>query len=1509
MSASSNSAAATAAASAAMISEQGIGAAGSSSHASPTTGGDPSQASSSFDQSGGNNNNNTSGSGDGTVTPNKQQQQKQKEDSVAGIALPFCTPTTAAADVDGHGEASFSSATDGGMDDPTPLLSALRDEHSSYRLVARAVQQICQFASHGCAQAWSAADVGGGSGEEHAAAQQHQQVIHTTSYIKIVSHTIQSLTECLQSHKDRRCRTLAAQTLALLGKAVYARIRPTPLLYTARDTTLARLQDELGAELPTALVTAVLQEDDDGVSSAALEAVGRLVLFHSGSAAVAVGAAHGTVEDCLAREIMALAAPKVAATAPTLRSLVDEEASIAAAELANRCLHTVILPRLFSLLERVLRYITTCAVARAIPVLTTALIHHWQTTQPVLFASGMDKLAYAKQWSTVDAGSLVQSFCDALLVPILQNECQSHVVHTAALSALRLCQAASDIGPTTPAPWIVNTCRHVTTVQHEALTATPLSLHQKLHILATIIIAARALAFPERSQVLFPLVDSILSLPSTTRVPLGVLSPGLVLSEYANRHATSSSHTFSMFSASQPHLGFHYRRPARIIFWTELALHFFLDGPTPSRVDLQMYQLAATSTGSSGGLMGSSSQSHNKSAAAAAAATAAAGGGRQEALRKFFHLPVVSSAISEASFMNARPSPLLPRDELLLAFTTVAIACGRRFRGGTVDPAAATTTSGHASSASSNSAAATAASLWPLTDPSSPAVEEWLQLSWVVLTAFVPCVNMSHRSKSATYLEEDLSLGTAGLTCYVQLLQEYLHFAGLLHPGSSVALKLVANACPPHLLWDQLSDSAAFMARFEALDMGLLDNTTKLMDEIVSREMTKAQGIPSHHMRLFVLALASDHWMQGRVAAIRKQFESNNNNSFGSGSSGNNTPPPNLDAASAREIILALSPKRILTKIFQAHVPPVDAEGKKKKDPIKRLAVETVRVCVACIENIALIACDWRKRFPPPLSGSNAQHHQEPKHVVSVAVGVLQGKVDETPMNETIKVIMGPICEAAVSRIQSFYESDLGGQDSFPASELVMQNVKTKIKPLVSSSSSRPPIVTKDDFARGYLMQLCRSLVLSRAEQAIHSFPPADAELAPARGTNWLRLTVAPPMMADSRDGRLLGNHFCTTDTFGTSVNVTSAGSDPVAILLAFTPRRYFRHDGEDEFRVTALMQVYNTTNIEFTEGLRLELALVNQGDYHFDGGGSIIAPLRPDSLQKSIREALGLEEDDTVIAPMSSSVVYCKQELKPGEYLSWEVALDHACTGEGLCLVPSVVFPNVPKEPVELGSKWTGEVKQSGDASTINTGSAESSGGGAGGGGEDDFQVTTETTDYNRSGGRGLKDTVAPSENVTLIGEALPLPPMIQLQPCPLVFLRDRWGDLDAFRLLWFRMPFHLPEVPVARKSSKTTSLLEPSHLYGKENHMMSTLANMSSLVWNGEAIPGGYVTRAWAFATLQGQRVLAVLSESDSDKKLALHFRGDDPYVLYGLVGPPRNRQRVVMALTPALSPVQMD
>lgn len=223
------------------------------------------------------------------------------------------------------------------------------------------------------------------------------------------------------------------------------------------------------------------------------------------------------------------------------------------------------------------------------------------------------------------------------------------------------------------------------------------------------------------------------------------------------------------------------------------------------------------------------------------------------------------------------------------------------------------------------------------------------------------------------------------------------------------------------------------------------------------------QGIFSHHIRLYILALAADHWVQGRIAAIRKSTAS---------IAGNNAVDAlALNMKSGREVLLALAPKCLLAKIIKAHVPPVDSDGKPKRDTIKKLALESARVSVACIQAIALMACDWRRRF-----GSS----QESKYIVSVAVGLLMSKIDDTPIDDAMKAVMGPTCDAAVVGIQSFHESSgMGALDqSFLLLEQVTQPVKIKIKPLVASSKPNPR--PRDDVMREVLMQLSRQIVAFR---------------------------------------------------------------------------------------------------------------------------------------------------------------------------------------------------------------------------------------------------------------------------------------------------------------------------------------------------------------------------------------------------------------------------------------------
>jgi hypothetical protein len=573
-----------------------------------------------------------------------------------------------------------------------------------------------------------------------------------------------------------------------------------------------------------------------------------------------------------------------------------------------------------------------------------------------------------------------------------------------------------------------------------------------------------------------------------------------------------------------------------------------------------------------------------------------------------------------------------------------------------------------------------------------------------------------------------------------------------------------------------------------------------------------------------------------------------------------------LDVPNGREILMALAPKRLLTKIVKAHVPPVDGDGKPKKDPMKKLALESARVCVACIENIALLACDWRRRF-----GSSS----EAKHLVSIAVGLLQGKMDETPIDDSMKSIMGPTCDAAVGRIQSFYENSGANDpslDSFPLSELVMQPVKIKIKPLVSAS--KPNIRPKDEMLREYMMQLCRQIVASRIQLSMFSSPyAADSLFSAARPLNSLRFSVPP--VPPARDGRIYGSHGPILATWDHSVTAASAASDPIQLIMAYTVRRYLRYDGEDDYQITALVRAFNMTPIDIVDGIRLEITFVKyleESEYENDQ-----ALIHAEALGSS---ASALEAD----IPLSCLAVEYPKEIKSAEFINWEVTLNDINLSNSLMMIPSVVFLKVPVEPDDIGMKIVGA--SDGETSTVNKGSKS---------GEDDFQVTSSNADPSNT-------FQGATTNIRLVGEPLTLPPLIVCRPCPLVFFTDRRGDINSFRFLWFRFPHLLAPIKIAECRNND----QVNHV----NPITQKIAEMSSLEWDGEAIPGGVASKLWAFFTKTGARVYCILTESDSpnaDVQRTLYIRGDDQQLLFSFVGSKNSRQSVVASLLPNMTIIE--
>ncbi len=1209
--------------------------------------------------------------------------------------------------------------------DPSSCLTPLRDDQSAYASVAKACLQLCQFAGHGSNTIFQDTTNNASS-----------DLFHDPSYVTSISTCIAALQECMQSHKDRRCRILACETLAIVARSAYARIRHSPLLYSVRDPAVNRLEDEIGTDVTVALATVVLDDEDDGVSASAMEAIGTLILSSS--------TIPGTVvHDELLYQIQSIAFGRSSPYAPTLRAVVDEDPSIPMAELQIRVQENVLSPRLLQILDRISQYSDTAFVAAALPCVTACLIHIVRTTPATL--SLMDRAVFSKRWSEVDARNLVDTAVNALVLPLLQTSTDGAVARAAALSGLRLANAC----PHTPWAAIIN--QYSAVVLCEDLMETDLPLEQKLAGLAAAVIACRALPLAERTARLVFLVQQLVKLPASMSLSSSVSTAGLLISWQGWKG---------------------YRLPTRVGLFTEMALCFFVDD-------------------------------HDSSAAS-------------DHFETF-----LSAAIQNIDDDEGSLSPI--KDEMLLVLATVALDIGRSFR---LAP--------DGTPASTN----------------SEALKKWFYLSWSILRAFVPSVLSGPK---LAYLDEDVTLSTAGLTAYVQLLQDYLHGVGLLEPSTSVSLKLATNACPPHVLWDRMMDSAALLSKFETSDKGPPVATTKLMDELVAQELH--HGVPSHHMRLFLLTLAADHWVQYMVSAAQSDFEA----VTGTGTL-------SLNVKSGKDIITALSPQRIVKIIYASHVPIVNPDGRPKRDSVKKLAGETVKMCVACIENIALTAVGWRRRF----GGSDA------KQLISAAVASLQAKADDMLSEEIVTTIILPVSEAAIRRIQSHYESGPEGGTEFSLSELVIQPVKTKIKPLISSTKPAP--VSIDAFQRGFWMQLCRQIVISRTRHAIYSSTTVDSNVY-ARAISPMRLTIPP--VNDARDGRQLGtfgNPLAASDVW---VKSCSAASDATQITMAATPQRLLRLDGEDEFRIGIFIRIFNMTAIDFMEGICLEVS-------------STLCEPADDTVGKHFAESLNMSFGELMIEaplPFSTSTVY-RQEVKAGDSLTWAIALgqEYSSSSCALELRPSVIYPKMNIEPEESGL-----VRVSLDINTGATVSSESVVETGSKSGEDDFLITSEN---------GSQADTPKFTKVVVAGDLFQLPPMAGLQPCRLVFFVDRCGDYEAFRFLWFRMTHQLPPVKLERKDQ------EESRPQQEINDPISKkIATMSKLNWPGEAIPGGFAASAWAFSTLSGHHILCIFAVSDDQGnnpgRQALYFRSDSRSALFALVSSPLSRKAVVNAMLRDLVP----
>jgi len=1200
---------------------------------------------------------------------NRQQigQKKRAAEGYPVVLLPF--PSTFASD-------------------PTSSLSPLRDNHSNYDAVAKTCLTLNQFAANGSSKATksltspeSDSDASFLGSIEYV---ESSVLFHDSSFAQILSESFAALLECIREHDDRRCRILACKTVSLVARAAHARLRNAPHTLTgmrddnnlnssnigtnntsntAGNNYVNRLDDEIGTDVPMALCMAALEDTDDGVAATAMSGLGVMMLSTISTP--------GTMsDDELWTEVRGILQVGHQQYASSAQKLVDDDSAIQQSELQVRILENTICPRLLQLVSRFLVLNHPSHVSMVLPVLTSSLVYLSKTTLPTIGTNMNGNFVddASKKVSNIkrriseqsDCNSLTRMVVDGILLPWMQESTVMTMGTSmaAAFSSIRLIHAYP------LAPWTKDVVHWAIAALKEEIRNNCLCLEAQLPILATLMILSRAVKLPDRVDAVLDFVlQRILELPSTSMVPSGIVSAGLLM-ELDKQHAGSVGGKSKPYSSNSDSSVAQFRKPNRPAFWAEIALSFFLDGPLQSST-----RNSADSTV------------------------------RINALVKFLKSSKIIEVLEDrgdddvAVGMHSKM-----REELVTAFCMVAFQVGRRHK---TPPESLRGMS----------------SMIARRDE----LEEWIRLSLVVLTAFSPCVCWG---PAPLYMDEEITMLVACQAAYTQLLQEVLHAAGFLG-ATSVTLRMTPFTSPSQLLWDQMEASSEYLLRFNPMPVmeNMVEPIGNLLDDIVKKEMRGA-GILSHHLRLFLMSLAVDQWIHTRHIPLQKGTVPSSSE-------------VGMNVDSAKQLLVTISPRRMFGKVVESNRSQVEKFSNPKKEKYKKFAQDTVNVCVACIESMALVACQYTNKH-----GASS----DTKAILNYSVKSLQGKSG----NESDAPIL-PVCQAAIERIQSaFQNGDKLSIDSAFQSPLVPNDFRRR-SVLTNTRINQ----SRDAFNEAYMTQLSRQIVSARAERCILSFPSLFDFHSTVRKQNWLRLSLPP--LPYSQDPQISVNNIPRFN-WGSNVAVCTAGSDPVAVTLSHCMRRNMRYDGEDDFRLVVTMRVDNLTAVDIPNGLRLELGMTEE-NVATSADAQDVA-----SMEISNSLAEGHESTLRENAFGYSTVTY-NRALKSGDHVTWDIMINPLSMTGSICLTPSVVFRALEIETPSAAWVTADTSKKDGEETSVTSGNSK----GASVGMEEKENVLKEQ-----------------KQNISITCEQMKLSPMIGLQPCPLVFFRNSLGDVESFRFLW---------------------------------------------------------------------------------------------------------------------------
>ncbi|KAL7470406.1 hypothetical protein ACHAXS_010634 [Conticribra weissflogii] len=288
-------------------------------------------------------------------------------------------------------------------------------------------------------------------------------IYHMQHYYRKIHLILASLSTCLKGHLLSSSRSLAARTLSTIARASYAKlhfdINLTSMHLPSSSSMVMRLQDECGNGVAYTLVMAALEQESEAVSSAALEALGKLTIDPKSDAfasEVKEIAECSNTSSIFVYDQSSLHGSKVQSTSSSYPSMFEHDHAMS--ELQSNAYNNVIFPRMQKLLTRISTYSQSIHLVKVIPVVTATVVYALSRgleTLPSRRAIETTKFSHGKRgWRETDAIAMANEFVTGVLIPCFHRDTSCINLQRSAASA---CIRMSSAYPL--ASWRVMACR------------------------------------------------------------------------------------------------------------------------------------------------------------------------------------------------------------------------------------------------------------------------------------------------------------------------------------------------------------------------------------------------------------------------------------------------------------------------------------------------------------------------------------------------------------------------------------------------------------------------------------------------------------------------------------------------------------------------------------------------------------------------------------------------------------------------------------------------------------------------------------------------------------------------------------------------------------------------------------------------------------------------------------------------------------------------------------------